>query len=213
MGITACSSNNNDAQDASASQTETTTPVSSAPASATSAGASAASTSKTSEGSEASESSEASRPANPSETTSARGGDKGASKSAGRGEPADGELEPSVTKAYALFSELAPKSLFERFDKCDSAGIRDSYNCAGSEVGQVQFFKSDSKATQTTQVLTELRSSRVVQDSGDRVVGWSTLGTTAVLTVVNNKEGLVMQQMISTDEIEPEEQLKTLGLV
>ena len=43
-------------------------------------------------------------------------------------------------------------------------------------------------------------------------MGWSTLGTTAVITVVDNKEGMVMQQMISSDQEDPEEKIKELGL-
>lgn len=39
------------------------------------------------------------------------------------------------------------------------------------------------------------------------------LGNTAILTVVDNKEGLVMQQMISTDQDDPEDRLKELGLI
>ena len=127
-------------------------------------------------------------------------------------EPGTEKLEKSVAKAYDIFAPVAPKELFALFDRCDSTGGDDSYNCSGPEVGQFQFFRSHSKAKQTTQVLTELRSSQVIEDSGDRVVGWSTLGTTAVITVVDNKEGMVMQQMISSDQEDPEEKIKELGL-
>lgn len=127
-------------------------------------------------------------------------------------EPGTEKLEKSVAKAYEIFAPVAPKELFALFDRCDSTGGDDSYNCSGPEVGQFQFFRSHSKAKQTTQVLTELRSSQVIEDDGDRVVGWSTLGTTAVITVVDNKEGMVMQQMISSDQEDPEEKIKELGL-
>ena len=127
-------------------------------------------------------------------------------------EPGNEKLEKSVAKAYDIFAPVAPKELFAHFDRCDSTGGDDSYNCSGPEVGQFQFFRSHSKAKQTTQVLTELRSSQVIEDDGDRVVGWSTLGTTAVITVVDNKEGMVMQQMISSDQEDPEEKIKELGL-
>ena len=127
-------------------------------------------------------------------------------------EPGTEKLEKSVAKAYDIFAPVAPKELFALFDRCDSTGGDDSYNCSGPEVGQFQFFRSHSKAKQTTQVLTELRSSQVIEDDGDRVVGWSTLGTTAVITVVDNKEGMVMQQMISSDQEDPEEKIKALGL-
>lgn len=126
--------------------------------------------------------------------------------------PNSEKLEKSVAKAYEIFSPVAPQELFAHFDRCDSTGGDDSYNCSGPKVGQFQFFRSHSKAKQTTQVLTELRSSQVIEDSGDRVVGWSTLGTTAVITVVDNKEGMVMQQMISSDQEDPEEKIKELGL-
>ena len=127
-------------------------------------------------------------------------------------EPGNEKLEKSVSKAYDIFAPVAPQELFAQFDRCDSTGGDDSYNCSGPEVGQFQFFRSHSKAKQTTQVLTELRSSQVIEDDGDRVVGWSTLGTTAVITVVDNKEGMVMQQMISSDQEDPEEKIKELGL-
>ena len=123
------------------------------------------------------------------------------------------KFNASVDEAYAIFGDLVPEEIFAEFDRCDPNGVEDSFNCSGSKVGQFQFFKSKTKAFQTTQVLTELRSSRVIEDSGSRVVGWSMLGNTAILTVVNNDEGLIMQQMISTDQEDPEERLTELGLV
>lgn len=142
-------------------------------------------------------------------STARKGKDKDASESA---EPS-GKFTDSVEQAYEIFGGLVPEEIFAQFDRCDPNGVTDSFNCSGSEVGQFQFFKSKTKASQTTQVLTELRSSRVIEDSGNRVVGWSMLGNTAILTVVDNDEGLIMQQMISTDQDDPEERLKELGLV
>ena len=121
-------------------------------------------------------------------------------------------MDKSVAKVYDVYKSLAPKDLFAQFERCDSTGGDSSYNCSGPKVGQFQFFKSHSKASQTTQVLTELRSSHAIEDDGDRVIGWSTLGTTAVITVVDNKQGLVMQQMISSDQEDPEGKIKELGL-
>lgn len=151
-----------------------------------------------------------SAPASESESNSA---DADESDSAEPSSASGGKFEASVDKAYAIFGGLVPEEIFEEFDRCDPNGVTDSFNCSGSQVGQFQFFKSKAKASQTTQVLTELRSSRVVEDSGNRVVGWSMLGNTAILTVVDNDEGLIMQQMISTDQDDPEERLKELGLV
>ena len=154
-----------------------------------------------------------------SSSTVASSAESSAAESSGASEgasaskkPGNEKLEKSVAKAYNIFAPVAPKELFAHFDRCDSTGGDDSYNCSGPEVGQFQFFRSHSKAKQTTQVLTELRSSQVIEDDGDRVVGWSTLGTTAVITVVDNKEGMVMQQMISSDQEDPEEKIKELGL-
>ena len=84
--------------------------------------------------------------------------------------------------------------------------------CSGKEVGQFQFFASDSKAASSTQLLTGLRNSRVIKDTGKLVVGWSTLGSTAVITVVDNEKGLVMQQMVSTDTVDPTKRIYQLGL-
>ncbi|WP_295805498.1 beta-N-acetylglucosaminidase [uncultured Corynebacterium sp.] len=151
-----------------------------------------------------------SAPASESESNS---DDADESESAEPSSASGGKFEASVDKAYAIFGGLVPEEIFEEFDRCDPNGVTDSFNCSGSKVGQFQFFKSKAKASQTTQVLTELRSSRVVEDSGNRVVGWSMLGNTAILTVVDNDEGLIMQQMISTDQDDPEERLKELGLV
>ncbi|AEX48215.1 putative secreted protein [Corynebacterium diphtheriae BH8] len=118
----------------------------------------------------------------------------------------------NVQRAFEQFGALAPESLFAQFDTCDANGVQNSMACSGHDVGQFQFFKSDAKAASTTQLLTELRSSRVIEDTGRRVVGWSTLGGTAVITVVDNDNGLVMQQMVSTDEVDPAEHIYELGL-
>lgn len=134
--------------------------------------------------------------------------DEASEESTTREPSASSELDKSVAKVYDVYKSLAPKDLFAQFERCDSTGGDSSYNCSGPKVGQFQFFKSHSKASQTTQVLTELRSSHAIEDDGDRVVGWSTLGATAVITVVDNKEGLVMQQMISSDQVDPEEKLR-----
>lgn len=198
VGVSTAACSSNDAAPADAPvETTTAGAESTAPAADTAEETSTASSSSTVESSaesSAAESSEAS---------------EGASASK---EPGTEKLEKSVAKAYDIFAPVAPKELFALFDRCDSTGGDDSYNCSGPEVGQFQFFRSHSKAKQTTQVLTELRSSQVIEDDGDRVVGWSTLGTTAVITVVDNKEGMVMQQMISSDQEDPEEKIKELGL-
>ena len=196
VSTAACSSDNAAPADAPVETTaaaESTAPAADT-AEETSTASSSSSTVESSAESSAAESSEAS---------------EGASASK---EPDNEKLEKSVAKAYDIFAPVAPKELFAHFDRCDSTGGDDSYNCSGPEVGQFQFFRSHSKAKQTTQVLTELRSSQVIEDDGDRVVGWSTLGTTAVITVVDNKEGMVMQQMISSDQEDPEEKIKELGL-
>ena len=197
VSTAACSSDDAAPADApvetSPAAAESTTPAADT-AEETSTASSSSSTVASSAESSAAESSEAS---------------EGASASK---EPGNEKLEKSVAKAYDIFAPVAPKELFALFDRCDSTGGDDSYNCSGPEVGQFQFFRSHSKAKQTTQVLTELRSSQVIEDDGDRVVGWSTLGTTAVITVVGNKEGMVMQQMISSDQEDPEEKIKELGL-
>lgn len=174
----------------------------------------AASTTTSENDEESTASSTKSSAASSSESESADKDEDEASEESTTSEPsASGELDKSVAKVYDTYKSLAPKDLFAQFERCDSTGGDSSYNCSGPKVGQFQFFKSHSKASQTTQVLTELRSSHAIEDDGDRVVGWSTLGTTAVITVVDNKEGLVMQQMISSDQVDPEEKIKDLGLV
>ena len=110
------------------------------------------------------------------------------------------------------FATLAPEEFFDQFDDCAAGGLSGSFDCSGEGIGQFQFFDSDSKAASTTQLLTELRSSRVVEDNGDRVVGWSTLGTSAIITVVDNEAGQVMQQLISTEQDDPRQRIYDLGL-
>lgn len=117
-----------------------------------------------------------------------------------------------VAEVQKIFGSVAPASLFRQFESCNDSGISNAWECSGPEVGQFQFFQSMSKAASTTQLITELRSSRVVEDTGRKVVGWSTLGTTAVITVVDNEEGLVMQQMVSSDRVDPQERIYELGL-
>ena len=127
------------------------------------------------------------------------------SSTSSRGVPGD------VEEVREIFGSVAPASLFAQFEACNDS-IANAWECSGPEVGQFQFFQSMSKAASTTQLITELRSSRVVEDTGRKVVGWSTLGTTAVITVVDNEEGLVMQQMVSSDRVDPEERIYELGL-
>ena len=199
VGVSTAACSSDDAAPADA-------PVETAPAGAESTAPAADTAEETSTASSSSSTAESSAESSAAESSEAS---EGASASK---EPGNEKLEKSVAKAYDIFAPVAPKELFALFDRCDSTGGDDSYNCSGPEVGQFQFFRSHSKAKQTTQVLTELRSSQVIEDDGDRVVGWSTLGTTAVITVVDNKEGMVMQQMISSDQEDPEEKIKELGL-
>ena len=124
----------------------------------------------------------------------------------------EADSREDIEEAHEIFGSLAPESLWEQFQECNSTGLEGSYECSGPEVGSFQFFDSRAKAASTTQLLTELRSSQVVEDTGRFVVGWSTLGTTAVITVVDNDEGLVMQQLISSDIEEPDDRIEELGL-
>lgn len=118
----------------------------------------------------------------------------------------------ALAEVRERFATLAPEEFFDQFDDCAAGGLSGSFDCSGDGIGQFQFFDSDSKAASTTQLLTELRSSRVVEDNGDRVVGWSTLGTSAIITVVDNEAGQVMQQLISTDQDDPRQRIYDLGL-
>ena len=120
--------------------------------------------------------------------------------------------QETLAEVRETFAGLAPEELFDQFDGCAATGIAGSYDCQGDEIGQFQFFDSEAKAASSTQLLTELRSSRVVEDSGDRVVGWSTLGTSAIITVVDNEAGQVMQQLISTEQDDPRQRIYDLGL-
>ena len=123
----------------------------------------------------------------------------------------DKEVE-ALKKVREEFASIAPPEFFDQLDGCVPAGIEGSYDCSGSEVGQFQFFASEAKAASTTQLLTELRSSKIVEDNGQRVVGWSTVGTSAIITVVDNAAGLVMQQLISSDQEDPRQRIYDLGL-
>ena len=141
----------------------------------------------------------------PSKKTAA--GTADATSTSGKKQEAD-----ALAEVRERFSTLAPEEFFDQFDDCAAGGLSGSFDCSGEGIGQFQFFDSDSKAASTTQLLTELRSSRVVEDNGDRVVGWSTLGTSAIITVVDNEAGQVMQQLISTDQEDPRQRIYDLGL-
>ena len=154
----------------------------------------------------ASESDTASESESASETVSST------STSSSKREKADSSAEATLEKVRERFASLAPEEFFDQFEGCGAGGISGSYDCQGDEIGQFQFFDSESKAASSTQLLTELRSSRVVEDNGDRVVGWSTLGTSAIITVVDNEAGQVMQQLISTDQDDPRQRIYDLGL-
>lgn len=150
--------------------------------------------------------------ASESESESASETVSSTSTSSTKREKAGSSAEATLEKVRERFASLAPEEFFDQFEGCGAGGISGSYDCQGDEIGQFQFFDSESKAASSTQLLTELRSSRVVEDSGDRVVGWSTLGTSAIITVVDNREGLVMQQLISSDQEDPRQRIYDLGL-
>lgn len=177
------------------------TPAPAAPASPTVTSTSASSTSSpaATTSSSTSSASESSEPSSSSATTTS---------SASRSSRAD-----SVKDVAEIFGTLAPRSLFDELEECDSAGLKGSYNCSGPEVGQFQFSKSETKAAQTTQLLEELKSSRLLYNDDVRLVGWTMFGSTAIITVVDNDEGLVMQQMTSTDEQDPKDKIRELGLL
>ena len=167
---------------ATVTSTQRSTPATSAP-SATSAASSVSSSKKTAAGT------------------------ADATSTSGKKQEAD-----ALAEVRERFSTLAPEEFFDQFDDCAAGGLSGSFDCSGEGIGQFQFFDSDSKAASTTQLLTELRSSRVVEDNGDRVVGWSTLGTSAIITVVDNEAGQVMQQLISTEQDDPRQRIYDLGL-
>lgn len=120
--------------------------------------------------------------------------------------------ESIVDTVREEFAALAPDSLFDELDTCVETSLKGSYDCSGSEVGQFQFFDSESMARDTTDVLTGLSSSRVVEESDEKIVGWSMLGKTAVITVVDKREGKVLQQMVSSGVDDPLKRIYTLGL-
>lgn len=120
--------------------------------------------------------------------------------------------DETVAEVAETFASLAPESLFAQLETCSETGVSGSYDCSGAEIGQFQFFDSEAKAASTTQLLTELRSSRIVEDDGERIVGWSTLGTSAIITVVDNERGQVLQQLVSTEQEDPRERIGKLGL-
>lgn len=158
---------------------------------------------------------EASSEESSSEESSAEESEESASESASseaEEEPEDGDAE-IMDEVFATFGPVMSEKLYNEFDSCSEGSVKDSYYCSGQEVGQFQFHKSKSKVSQTTQVLTGLRSATAVEDDGNRVVGWSTLGSTIILSVVDNREGLVMQQLTNSDEVDPEERLAELDLL
>lgn len=117
-----------------------------------------------------------------------------------------------VAEVQEKFSTLAPETLFQALETCSETSLKGSYDCAGPDVGKFQFFDSESMANDTADVVTGLSSSRVVEHTDEKVVGWSMLGRTAVLTVVDLKNGTFMQQLLSSDEGDPEERIYELGL-
>ena len=119
----------------------------------------------------------------------------------------------AIAEVAHTFSALAPESFFTHFDSCNPSGLEGSPECTGAASGQFQFFNDRAKADSTVELLTGLQSSHIVSDDGSRIVGWSTLGSTAVITVVDRKAGQLMQQPVSSGKIDPMTRLIDLGLV
>ena len=110
------------------------------------------------------------------------------------------------------FASLAPESLFDDLDTCTETSLRSSYDCSGKEIGQFQFFESEAMAKDTANVLEGLKSSTIVEETDNKLVGWSMIGRTAVITVVDVEEGKVLQQMMSSEMEDPRDRIYELGL-
>lgn len=110
------------------------------------------------------------------------------------------------------FASLAPESLFDDLDTCTETSLRRSYDCSGKEIGQFQFFESEAMAKDTANVLEGLKSSTIVEETENKLVGWSMIGRTAVITVVDVEEGKVLQQMMSSEMEDPRDRIYELGL-
>lgn len=110
------------------------------------------------------------------------------------------------------FASLAPASLFDALDTCTETSLRKSYDCSGKEIGQFQFFESESMAKDTANVLEGLKSSTIVEENDNKMVGWSMIGRTAVITVVDVAEGKVLQQMMSSEVENPRDRIYELKL-
>lgn len=123
----------------------------------------------------------------------------------------DPELVAQVAEQFAT---LAPAELFDALDTCSETSLKGSIECTGADVGKIQFFESGSMAADTKDLLTGLRSSRIVEESedGNKIVGWSMLGRTAVLTVVDSEKGQLLQQMVDSEDVDPEQRIYELGL-
>lgn len=153
-------------------------------------------------------SSEESTPASSTTSTTAAESDEPSTSSSSAAKA----LPKDVEKVAKLYKTIAPREFFEGLESCGSGGKKDSYLCSGHD-GQFQFDHSDSRAASTTQALTELRNSRVVEDTGSRIVGYSAIASTTVITVIDNDRGLIMQEMLTSDKTDPETRIRDLGLV
>ncbi|AKK10554.1 hypothetical protein [Corynebacterium uterequi] len=122
------------------------------------------------------------------------------------------ELGEGVAAARQRFSTLAPDSLWAKMEVCNETTVEDVVDCQGRDIGQFQLSDSSAKAARTTKMLTELRTSTVVTDNGEFVVGWTVLGTDAMIYVVDNSTGQVLQQMLPSDIAEPSDRIRELGL-
>ncbi|WP_087116018.1 hypothetical protein [Corynebacterium urinipleomorphum] len=120
--------------------------------------------------------------------------------------------EDKLEEVRETFASLAPASLFDALDTCTETSLRSSYDCNGKDIGQFQFFESESMAKDTANVLEGLKSSTVVEETDDKLVGWSMIGRTAVITVVDVAEGKVLQQMMSSEVEDPRDRIYELGL-
>lgn len=136
-----------------------------------------------------------SEPSTPSPSAKARGGSK------------------DIKAVQRTYATLAPESLFAKLVSCEPVGIEHGVRCSGPEVGDFQFFESHTKAASAAQVLTGLRSSRVLEDTGSKIVGWSILGNNAIATVIDLDRGLVMQQLVVVDDTDLDQHMRDLGLV
>lgn len=126
--------------------------------------------------------------------------------------PKDEDGSELKARLADLFAPLTSGAFFDTMDTCEELAKEKTWQCQSNSLGQFQLTNSRTEARTQYSTLTQLNGAEIIVDDGARLVGWSTLGSNAIITAVDTDDELVIKQLVDSGETDPERRIVEAGL-